>query len=138
MVEPYHGLHIEFRQNLVVTVKFMRIQCIAISQLNPAPPRNMIEGPKTQDRTYARATSPIAPPKESKNKDLVYEKNKLFINILNPLRKKREIKNEETADLDSGISETFKKIGNCLLHREIPRDASSIKGFCNEIPQINI
>ena len=102
-------------------------------------PRNMIEAHKAKDKTYAIAIASAAPPKENKNKGLVYEKKKFFINLLTPLRKERETENEETiADLDSDISETIKQIGDFLFHREIPRDAPFIKGFCDEVPQINI
>ena len=51
-----HGLHIEFRQNLVTTARFMRMRWIAISQINPEPPRNLIVAPKTKYITYVRAT----------------------------------------------------------------------------------
>ena len=84
------------------------------------PPRNIIDAPKT----YARAITPATPPKENKEKDLVYEKTRFFINLLIPLRNEREVENEETVgDLDSDIAETLKQTSDFLFHREIPGDA---------------
>ena len=134
-----HGLHVEFRHNLVATARFMRMQWIAISQINPVLPKNIIDPPRAQDKTYASAIAPATPFKENKEKDLVYEKKRFFINIFTPMRKEREVENEETVgDLDSDISKTLKQTSDILFHREIPEDASFIKGFCDEVPQINI